>query len=240
MMTPPATTVTPRHIAIVMDGNRRWARAHFLPSLEGHRRGVKAVRRTIEACLEFKIPTLTLYTFSSENWNRPKEEVSALMNLLALHLRREMDELVSEGVCFRALGRIHELPDNIQTLVNELEQRTKNNTRLQFNIALNYGGRQELVDAARGIAKDALDGKLQPMDIDEDLFSKYLTTEGMVDPDLWIRTGGEQRVSNFLLWQLAYSEMVFLPIYWPEFDATHLRHAIEEFGGRERRFGASK
>ncbi len=240
MLTPPLTSVLPRHIAIVMDGNRRWARAHFLPSLEGHRRGVKAVRRTIQACLEYKIQTLTLYTFSSENWNRPKEEVSALMNLLALHLRREMDELVSEGVCFKALGRIHALPENIQKLISELERRTKNNSKLRFNIALNYGGRQELVDASRRVAQEVLDKKITIEDINETLFANYLTTAGMEDPDLWIRTGGEQRVSNFLLWQLAYSEMVFLPIYWPEFEGAHLRDAIEVFGKRERRFGASK
>ncbi|MBF0381267.1 MAG: di-trans,poly-cis-decaprenylcistransferase [Magnetococcales bacterium] len=239
-MKPPKTTELPRHIAIVMDGNRRWARSHFLPSLEGHRRGVKAVRRTIEACLDIKIPIVTLYTFSSENWNRSKEEVSALMGLLALHLRKEMDELVSEGVRFKALGRIGQLPENIQVLVSELEEQTKNNDKLLFNIALNYGGRQELVDASRLLAQKVLDGKLKPEDIDEDIFSQHLTTGGIDDPDLWIRTGGDQRVSNFLLWQLAYSEMVFLPIYWPEFNATHLKEAIEEFGKRERRFGASK
>ncbi|MBF0196037.1 MAG: di-trans,poly-cis-decaprenylcistransferase [Magnetococcales bacterium] len=239
-MKPPKPTELPRHIAIVMDGNRRWARAHFLPSLEGHRRGVKAVRRTIEACIDFKIPIVTLYTFSSENWNRSKEEVSALMGLLALHLRREMDELVSEGVRFKALGRITQLPDNIQALVADLEEQTKDNDKLLFNIALNYGGRQELVDASRQLAQKALDGELKPEDIDEDMLSKHLTTRGIDDPDLWIRTGGDQRVSNFLLWQLAYSEMVFLPIYWPEFNATHLQEAIDEFGTRERRFGASK
>ncbi len=239
-MTPPSTNKLPRHIAIVMDGNRRWARAHFLPRLEGHRRGVKAVRRTVEACLDLKVPILTLYTFSSENWNRPEEEVSALMKLLALHLRKEMDELVSEGVRFKALGRIGDLPKNIQELIAELEEQTKDNDKLQFNIALNYGGRQELVDASRSISQQILDGRFKPEDIDEELFAKYLTTAGMDDPDLWIRTGGDQRVSNFLLWQLAYSEMVFLPIYWPEFDANHLRDAIEEFSKRERRFGASE
>jgi undecaprenyl diphosphate synthase len=239
-MKPPLTKELPRHIAIVMDGNRRWARAHFLPSLEGHRRGVKAVRRTIEACLDFKVPILTLYTFSSENWNRSTEEVSALMGLLALHLRKEMGELVTEGVRFKALGRISELPENIQVLVKDLEEQTKNNNKLIFNIALNYGGRQELVDASRQLAQKVLDGELKPEDIDEETFANYLTTAGQADPDLWIRTGGDHRVSNFLLWQLAYSEMVFLPIYWPEFNATHLRQAIDEFGERERRFGASK
>ncbi|HAT51120.1 MAG: isoprenyl transferase [Nitrospirae bacterium] len=238
-MTQASFEKTPRHVAIVMDGNRRWAKARFLPKFEGHRQGVKAVRRTVEACLDFGIPVLTLYTFSAENWNRPQEEVSALMNLLAIHLRKEMDELVKEGVRFQALGRIARLPQNIQDLVRELEQQTSHNSRLLFNLALNYGGRQELVDAAIQISREVVGGQLQIEDIDETTVSRRLTTAGMDDPDLLIRTGGEQRVSNFLLWQLAYSEMVFLPIFWPEFDAKHLRTAIEEFGRRERRFGAS-
>lgn len=229
----------PRHIAIVMDGNRRWARAHFLPSVEGHRQGVKAVRRTINACIALHIPALTLYTFSSENWKRPKEEVSSLMNLLAHHLRDEMEKLMADQVRFRALGRVHELPEAIQQQVQTLEERTQHNTTLQFNIAVNYGGRQELVDATRSMVKDAMEGRLVPEGVTEELFSQRLTTAGLDDPDLLIRTGGEQRISNFLLWQMAYTELVFLPIYWPDFNADHLRQAIEEFGGRERRFGAA-
>ncbi|MBF0190606.1 MAG: isoprenyl transferase [Magnetococcales bacterium] len=230
----------PRHIAIVMDGNRRWAKSRFLPKIEGHRRGVKAVRRTVEACLDLKIPTLTLYTFSSENWNRPQDEVSSLMNLLAIHLRKEMDELVKEGVRFRALGRIGELPETIQILVRELEEKTRFNTALDFNIAINYGGRMELVDAARSLAEDARAGTLDPESITEELLASRLTTAGQVDPDLLIRTGGEQRISNFLLWQMAYTEMVFLPIYWPEFDAAHLEQAIQDYASRDRRFGAAR
>ncbi|MEO5340084.1 MAG: polyprenyl diphosphate synthase [Magnetococcus sp. MYC-9] len=229
----------PRHVAIVMDGNRRWARAQFLPRVEGHRQGVKAVRRTVEACLQFRIPILTLFTFSSENWKRPPEEVSALMSLLAFHLRHEMEALAKEQVRFRALGRVHELPEGIQQQVRELERRTQDNTQLQFNIAVNYGGRQELVDAARGMVQDAMAGRLTPDEVSEEQFARRLTTAGMDDPDLLIRTGGEQRISNFLLWQMAYTELVFLPVYWPDFDASHLRQAIEEFGGRERRFGAA-
>ena len=229
----------PRHIAIVMDGNRRWARSRFLPRVEGHRHGVKAVRRAVEACLNFKVPILTLYTFSSENWKRPKDEVSALMSLLAFHLRNEMNELVKERVCFRALGRIHELPESVQKQVRELEERTQDNEQLQFNIALNYGGRQELVDAAKSMVRDAQLGKLKHEDVNEALFAERLTTAGMDDPDLLIRTGGEQRISNFLLWQMAYTELVFLPVYWPDFNDVHLRQAIEEFGGRERRFCAA-
>ncbi|WP_130473047.1 isoprenyl transferase [Candidatus Magnetaquicoccus inordinatus] len=229
----------PRHIAIVMDGNRRWARSRFLPGIEGHRQGVKAVRRTVEACLQFHIPILTLYTFSSENWKRPEDEVSALMNLLAYHLRHEMDELVKEQVRFRALGRLHELPQVVQKQVRELEERTADNGQLQFNIAVNYGGRQELVDAARQLMQAAMAGQLLPDALTEERFAQYLTTSGMDDPDLLIRTGGEQRISNFLLWQMAYTELIFLPTYWPDFTAEHLRLAIEEFAGRERRFGAA-
>lgn len=161
------------------------------------------------------------------------------MNLLALHLRSEMDELVKEGVRFRALGRIYQLPDNIQEQVRELEEKTKNNTQLHFNIALNYGGRQELVDATKSLIKDAMEGRIKPEDVDEKLLGGRMTTAGLDDPDLLIRTGGEQRISNFLLWQMAYTELVFLPIYWPEFDIDHLRSAIKEFAGRERRFGAA-
>ncbi|MBF0126721.1 MAG: isoprenyl transferase [Magnetococcales bacterium] len=230
----------PRHIAIVMDGNRRWAKSRFLPKIEGHRRGVKAVRRTVEACLALKIPTLTLYTFSSENWNRPQEEVASLMNLLAIHLRREMDQLVREGVRFRALGRIRDLPENIQNLVREMEAQTRDNQSLDFNIALNYGGRQELVDAARALAQEVADGTLSPAGITEESLAARLTTSGQLDPDLLIRTGGEQRISNFLLWQMAYTEMIFLPIYWPEFESRHLEEAIREYATRDRRFGAAR
>ncbi|MEO5367197.1 MAG: isoprenyl transferase [Magnetococcus sp. WYHC-3] len=229
----------PRHIAIVMDGNRRWARARMLPRLEGHRRGVKAVRRAIESSLDLGIGTLTLYAFSSENWKRPADEVSSLMNLLAFHLRKEMQELIQEGVRFRALGRMAVLPNEIRDLVLEMEQRTVANTRLNFNIALNYGGRQELVDAARDLARAAREGRLDPEAIDEDLLAAHLTTRGQEDPDLLIRTGGEQRISNFLLWQMAYTEMVFLPIFWPEFNRSHMVQAIEEFSRRDRRFGAA-
>ncbi|MBF0161448.1 MAG: isoprenyl transferase [Magnetococcales bacterium] len=235
----PSSSSLPRHIAIVMDGNRRWARARYLPQVEGHRQGVKAVQRTVEACLEWQIPVLTLYTFSSENWKRPAEEVSALMNLLAFHLRNEMEFLAKGRVQFRALGRLHELPESVRKHVRELEERTQENTQLRFNIALNYGGRQELVDAARGMVRDALSGRLNPDEVTEELFSQRLTTAGLADPDLLIRTGGEQRISNFLLWQMAYTELVFLPVYWPDFDGGHLRQAIRDFASRERRFGAA-
>ncbi|MBF0158301.1 MAG: di-trans,poly-cis-decaprenylcistransferase [Magnetococcales bacterium] len=229
----------PQHVAIIMDGNRRWARERLLPGLEGHRQGVKAVRRTIEACIELAIPTLTLYTFSSENWRRPAEEVAALMGLLTNHLRCEMEELVRQGVRFRALGRIQDLDPTIRHLVSVLEQHTCHNQRLHFNIALNYGGRQELVDAMQHLARDVGHGQLAWQQIDEQAIQSRLTTVGQSDPDLLIRTGGEQRVSNFLLWQIAYTELLFMPVYWPDFDRHHLRQAIEDFSRRERRFGAA-
>lgn len=229
----------PKHVAIVMDGNRRWARARHLPAIEGHRQGVKAVRRAVEASLDLGIHTLTLYTFSSENWNRTSQEVSSLMALLAFHLRRELDELHKEGVRFRALGRVGEMPPEIRGLVEEMEARTRNNDRLQLNIALNYGGRQELVDAARSLARDVQAGRLQPEEIDEETLAGRLTTAGQPDPDLFIRTSGEQRISNFLIWQMAYTEMVFLPIFWPEFNQTHYESALTEYRRRERRFGAT-
>ncbi|MBF0284427.1 MAG: di-trans,poly-cis-decaprenylcistransferase [Magnetococcales bacterium] len=227
----------PRHIAIIMDGNRRWAKARFLPRVEGHRRGVKAVRRTLEACIDFKVSALTLYTFSSENWNRAEEEVSSLMDLLAYHLRSEMAELVQQGVRFRALGRVDQLPGKIRELVRELENLTRDNSTIAFNLALNYGGRQELVDACRGVALEAREGRLDPAAITEADFARHLTTVGLPDPDLLIRTGGEQRVSNFLLWQCAYTELVFLPVFWPDFERKHLVEAIETFARRDRRFG---
>lgn len=222
-----------------MDGNRRWAKARYLPKLEGHRQGVKAVRRSVEACLDLGISTLTLYTFSSENWKRPEEEVSSLMGLLAYHLKQEMAELVKEGVRFKAIGRLHQLPRIIQESIAELEEGTRNNTSLCFNIAVNYGGRQELTDAARMVARDVLEGRLRLEEVDDDAMAQRLTTFGQPDPDLLIRTGGDYRLSNFLLWQVAYTELVFLPIFWPEFDGNHLRMAVEEFTRRERRFGAA-
>ncbi len=223
-----------------MDGNRRWAKSHFLPRLEGHRRGVKTVRNTVKACIEFGIPTLTLYTFSSENWGRPDDEVSALMGLLARSLRGEMDDLIKEGVRFRALGRLANLPTNIQELVVEMEKRTAENTRLNLNIALNYGGRQELVDAFGKLLIAVQNGSQSADGITEETIADHLTTAGQVDPDLLIRTGGEQRISNFLLWQVAYTELVFLKVFWPDFTRGHLLEAIQEYGRRERRFGTAK
>ncbi|MBF0622051.1 MAG: di-trans,poly-cis-decaprenylcistransferase [Magnetococcales bacterium] len=230
----------PRHVAIIMDGNRRWAKRRHLPSLEGHRRGVKSVRRTISACLDLGIETLTVYTFSSENWQRAAEEVSALMNLLSFHLRKEMEDFVEKEVRFRALGRLDGLPDKILEGIDLLESTTKDFRRLNFNIAVNYGGRLELVDAARELAHKVAQGTLNPDDIDETLFADQLTTVGQADPDLLIRTGGDHRISNFLLWQLAYTELVFMNLYWPEFEKIHMIQAIEEFSRRERRFGATK
>jgi undecaprenyl diphosphate synthase len=238
-MSKPVTDRLPRHIAIVMDGNRRWAKARHLPAFEGHRRGVTAVRQTLQSCLDWHIPVLTLYTFSSENWNRSEEEVSALMKLLAFHLRKELEELDRKGARFRALGRLDALPVNIQALIAEMEQQTGRNDRIHFNIAVNYGGRQELCDAVRQLAREVRAGRLDPEEITETQLASHLCTAGQPDPDLLIRTGGEQRISNFLLWQLAYTELVFQPVFWPDFTPDHLRAAIEEYGRRERRFGAN-
>ncbi len=224
----------PTHIAIVMDGNRRWAKSQQLPSVEGHRQGVKAVRRTVQACLQYGISTLTLYTFSSENWKRPQEEVSAIMDLLTFHLRSEMNKLHREGVRFRALGRLAGLPPRVQALIQELEAKTTTNQQLCFNLAINYGGRQELVDATRQLMQRALNNHLHPEQLCEKLFAEQLTTHGLADPDLMIRTGGEQRISNFLLWQMAQTELIFLPVFWPEFAAEHLRLAITEFAKRRQ------
>ncbi|WP_130472105.1 polyprenyl diphosphate synthase [Candidatus Magnetaquicoccus inordinatus] len=224
----------PSHIAIIMDGNRRWARKQQLPSVEGHRQGVKAVRRTMEACLQYGISTLTLYTFSSENWKRPEEEVVAIMDLLTFHLRRQMSKLIREGIHFRALGRLEALPQKVQLLLSELEEKTSANQRLRFNLAINYGGRQELVDATRELMQMALSNHLHPDQLSESLFSEHLTTHGLAYPDLMIRTGGEQRISNFLLWQMAHTELIFLPVYWPEFDAAYLHQALLEFAKRRQ------
>lgn len=228
----------PKHVAIIMDGNRRWAKTRYLPSFEGHRQGVKAVRRSVEACLDLGISTLTLYTFSAENWKRSADEVSALMGLLAHHLNKELMDMVKDEVRFKAIGRLDQLPDLIQGLIAKLEETTRDNTRLRFNIAVNYGGRQELTDAARAVAQDVLAGRLRLEDVNDEAIAQRLTTFGQPDPDLLIRTGGDYRLSNFLLWQMAYTELVFLPIFWPEFNGGHLRQAVEEFTRRERRFGA--
>ena len=227
------------HVAVIMDGNRRWAKERGMPPLFGHQRGAEAVRRTVEACRELGVPYLTLFAFSSENWRRPIEEVEELMNLLRFYIRRELNELARNGVQLRFLGEIGEMAPDIVTLLENAAEKTRHNSALTLTIALNYGGRRELALAARRLAERALAGELSPEEIDEDQLGGALNGLGIPDPDLLIRTSGEQRISNFMLWQLAYTELVFLPINWPAFNKTHLEGAISEFQRRDRRFGAS-
>ncbi len=235
----PVEACLPNHIAIIMDGNGRWASARSLPRAVGHQRGAEAVRRTVTACRELGISYLTLYAFSSENWKRPPSEVSDLMQLLRVYLRKELDELHRNGVRVSFIGNRDRLAKDIQALIVESETRTVNNDGLHLVIALNYGGQAEIVEACRRIAREVKAGRCEVEDIDESLFASHLDTAGIPDPDLLIRTSGEQRLSNFLLWQSAYAELVFLDALWPDFSRDTLEKAIVEFQGRERRYGTS-
>ena len=229
----------PRHIAIIMDGNGRWAAARGLPRIAGHRRGAEAARETVRGCIELGVEYLTLYVFSSENWKRPVEEVRELMGLLRLYLRRELDSLADAGVRLRIIGKRDGLDEDIRFLVSGAEARTGANRALTLTVALNYGGRAEIAAAARAIARGVEAGRIDPERIDTALFSAHLQTSGLPDPDLVIRTSGERRLSNFLLWQCAYSELVFTPVLWPDFDRASLQDAIGEFQARERRYGGA-
>jgi undecaprenyl diphosphate synthase len=228
----------PVHVAIIMDGNRRWARSRGMPPVYGHQRGAEAVRRATEACARLGIRYLTLYAFSSENWARPRGEIGELMNLLRLYLRREINNLDRNGVRVRVIGERDGLDPDIRELIGAAEARTRNNARLDLIVALNYGSRREIVRVARRLAAEVAAGTLRAEAIDEAAISSRLDTAGIPDPDLLIRTSGEQRISNFLLWQLAYTELVFVPVAWPDFSEEHLRDAIAEFARRERRYGA--
>ncbi|WP_404426879.1 isoprenyl transferase [Thalassospira australica] len=228
----------PRHVAIIMDGNGRWATLRGKPRTMGHRAGVEAVRRTVEAVAEIGIEYLTLYGFSTENWKRPESEVSDLMGLLRLFIKRELATLHKNGVRIRIIGDRARFDDDICELLLNAEERTKGNSRLNLTIALSYGARAEITDAMRQIARSVAAGEIRPEAIDEDMIASHLETAGMPDPDLLIRTSGEQRISNFLLWQSAYTEFVFDQVLWPDFGREHLEKAIENFAGRERRFGA--
>ncbi|MAZ34469.1 MAG: di-trans,poly-cis-decaprenylcistransferase [Thalassospira sp.] len=230
--------VVPRHVAIIMDGNGRWAKLRGNPRTMGHRSGVDAVRRTVEAAAEIGIEYLTLYGFSTENWKRPESEVSDLMGLLRLFIKRELATLHKNGVRIRIIGDRTRFDDDIRVLLANAEERTQGNTRLNLTIALSYGARAEITDAVRLIAQKVAAGEIRPDAIDENMVEAHLTTVGMPDPDLLIRTSGEQRISNFLLWQSAYTEFVFDQVLWPDFGREHLEKAIENFAGRERRFGA--
>jgi undecaprenyl diphosphate synthase len=229
----------PRHIAIIMDGNGRWAQARGLPRVAGHRRGAEAVRRTVTAAGELGIPYLTLFGFSSENWKRPLEEIDDLMGLLRHYLRGEIAELHRNGVRLRVIGERGRLAPDIVTLIVNAEELTRDNSGVNLTIALSYGGRAEIIAAMRTLAAKAVAGELPPAAIDEAVISRHLFTADIPDPDLLIRTSGEQRISNFLLWQCAYSELVFTKTLWPDFGRDDLEQAIVDYGGRERRYGAS-
>lgn len=230
----------PAHIAIIMDGNGRWATARGLPRTAGHKKGVDAVRHAIEGARELGVRYLTLYSFSTENWSRPEDEVSTLMQLLRFYLRGEIAKLHKNGIRLRVIGDRSRLSADIQALIEHSESLTAGNTDMTLVLALSYGGRQELVDAARKLAEAVARGEMTPADITPDSFARELTTGSDIpDPDLMIRTSGEKRISNFLLWQLAYAELVFLDTLWPDFTRRDLEAAIEEYHRRDRRFGAT-
>ncbi|MCC6549652.1 MAG: isoprenyl transferase [Ignavibacteriaceae bacterium] len=233
----PQGAVIPEHIAIIMDGNGRWAKSKGLPRIAGHRAGVDSVREIVEVAAEIGVKYLTLYTFSTENWKRPKDEVSTLMTLLVRTLRKEINELHKNNVRLNTIGDFNMLPEKVQEEFSDAIERTAGNSRLNLNLALSYSGRWEIIEAVRKIASDASSGIITPGQISDELFSSYLTTKGMPDPELLIRTSGEFRVSNFLLWQIAYSEIYICNTYWPEFRKKNFIEAILDFQKRERRFG---
>jgi undecaprenyl diphosphate synthase len=240
MQTPSSSSVgaPPRHVAIIMDGNGRWAKARGLPRTAGHRKGAEAVRRAIEAARDLGIAYLTIFSFSSENWRRPQGEVIDLMQLLRFYLRSEIADLHRNNVRLRIIGDRERLDPDIISLIDKAETLTHDNSGLTLVIALSYGSRQEITAAARNLAREVAAGRLSPEDIDEERFAGCLLTRDIPDPDLLIRTSGEQRISNFLLWQLAYTELVFVETHWPDFTKRDLEDAIREFHRRDRRFGA--
>ncbi len=228
----------PRHIAVIMDGNGRWAKARGVPRLFGHRAGRESVREIVRGCAALGVDVLTLYTFSTENWSRPAREVSALMNLLRDSLRAECDELAANNVRLQVIGRLADLPVPVRRAVAETQERLSHNTGMLLNLAISYSGRAELVDAVRRMLAGE-GGRLRPADVDEELIASFLYTAGLPDPDLLIRTSGEQRISNFMLWQLAYTEIWITETLWPDFRRRHLFQAVAEYQRRDRRFGRS-
>ena len=230
----------PQHVAIILDGNGRWAKAKGMPRNYGHAQGSKNVERICEEAWRMGIKYLTVYAFSTENWNRPKSEVDALMTLLRNYMKTCLKTAKKNDMKIRVIGDIAPLDDDIKKRIHELEEASKDNGGLNFTIALNYGSRDEIVRAVRKVAQDCVDGKVDPKDIDEELYSSYLDTWDIPDPDLLIRTSGEQRLSNYLLWQLAYSEFYFTDVPWPDFTKEELIRAIEQYNNRDRRFGGIK
>ncbi len=227
----------PDHIAIIMDGNGRWANGRGLPRAVGHERGVEALRRTVEAAQDIGLKNLTVYSFSTENWRRPVSEVNALFGLLKAYVKRDLNRLAQEGVKIRILGTREGLPEDVLELVKRAEERTAENQKFNLCIAFNYGGREEVLRAAKAMARAAENGDISSSAVDEAAFEQFLDTRGIPDPDILIRTSGEYRLSNFLIWQAAYAELVFMDVLWPDFGKHHLLEAIEIYRKRERRFG---
>ncbi len=227
----------PSHIAIIMDGNNRWAKQRHLPGLAGHKAGVSSVRQTIEACVEMGVEVLTLFAFSSENWKRPEKEVNGLMELFLISLDREVKKLHRHGIRLNIIGDRSRFSEKLQKRMADAEALTRDNTRLLLNIAANYGGRWDIVEAAKQLANAYAKGDLQLENFDEQKFHELTSLAGVPDPDLCIRTGGEERISNFLIWQVAYTELYFCDCYWPDFDKNELRKAIDNYTRRQRRFG---
>ncbi len=227
----------PRHVAIIMDGNGRWAKQRFLPRVAGHREGIHSVREVISLARELKIGFLTIYAFSLENWRRPQEEIGELMTLLETYLKREVKTLMEHQIQFRTIGRIEQLPNSVIRLIRRVEQQTAQNKEMVLTAALSYGGRAEIVDAVARVARDIEAGRISAEKIDEATFSRYLYTADLPEPDLMIRTSGETRISNFLLWQLAYTELYFTKTLWPDFQRKDFLLALHDYQQRERRFG---
>lgn len=233
----PTDKVLPKHIAIIMDGNNRWAKAHRLPSLAGHKAGVDSVRSVIEGCIEYGVQSLTLFAFSSENWKRPELEVSGLMELFALALNREAKKLHKNNIRLNVIGDKSRFSESLQKKIAKVEALTADNTLLTLNVAANYGGHWDIVQAAQRLAKECVEGHRTPEEISESVFDHYVMLQEQPKPDLCIRTGGENRISNFLVWQMAYTEYYFVDDYWPDFNKNSLATAIRDFCTRERRFG---
>jgi undecaprenyl diphosphate synthase len=233
----PADVPIPKHIAVIMDGNNRWAKKRFLPSLAGHKAGVKSVRSVIEGCIELGVESLSLFAFSTENWKRPALEVKGLMELFGLALDRETKKLHKNNIRLVVIGDKSRFSESLQRRIRDAEELTKNNDRLTVNVAANYGGQWDIVEAAKAFAQDCISGKCTPEQLDESVFNQYVSLSQQAKPDLCIRTGGESRISNFLVWQMAYTEYHFVDCYWPDFNKKHLGAAIEDFASRERRFG---
>lgn len=230
-------TTVPTHLAVIMDGNGRWAKKRILNRVDGHRKGIETAREVIESSMELGIKYLTLYTFSKENWNRPKMEVDLLMGLFEKHIKNESALFIKNNIRFKVIGRVQDFSDSLQSAVRDLEEKTANNNGMTLQLALSYSGRDEILEAVKSIAGKVKDGEFNEEDISEELFEDNLYTKGVPDPDLLIRTSGESRISNFLLWQLAYTEIYITDVLWPDFTKEDLMIAIRDYQSRDRRFG---